>query len=253
MTQKNLRILRAKNAKKIGQNRPKKRSKSENSNATTRRTRERNPSSRSTTGSKRTTVSLSTAQVRLIQNAVDHADRIGLPLNRMITVDWTLAGITDPQASRQHLLGLIYDWMRSRGHASAHVWVMENGPRHGVHSHVLMHVPPSLRKDFNRLFRSWRKQVGIPWKRYVVHSRHVGLTANAAFAKGDRASYLHNAHAATAYILKAASASARRSAGLSGRYAQFSEVVGKRCGTSRNLGESAIQWFQARSRDVLGV
>ena len=250
MTQKSPRNPSAKNTKKIGQSRPKKRSKSENSGATTRSTRERNPSSRSTTGSKRTTVSLSTVQVRLIQNAVNHADRIGLPLNRMITVDWTLAGLTNPQASRQHLLGLIYDWMRSRGHASAHVWVMENGPRHGLHSHILMHVPTSLRKDFNRLFRSWRKQVGIPWKRHVLHSRHIGLTANAAFAKGERASYLHNTQVATAYILKAASASARRSGSLGSGRRQFSEVMGKRCGTSRNLGTSAIRSFEVRPRDV---
>lgn len=197
---------------------------------------------------RRITTSLSEAQTRLIVNAVRHADRIRLPLNRMMTVDWTLAGIDDPHAGRQHLLRMIYDWMRTRSCASAYVWVMENGPRHGLHSHILIHVPPHLRKDFNRRLRGWRTQVGIPWKRGIVHSRHIGHTANAAFAQGERPSYLANIGRAVAYVLKAATATARRTCGVRLAPTQFTPVDGKRCGTSRNIGEAAIRKFGAYPR-----
>lgn len=246
-----------KNAKKFAAFFSEKRENIEVSDLPPSYTRVKKPSSRSYRGkagstlgsSTRETLAISVEQCKMILSGVQHADRIGLPLNRMITIDWTLGGVDDAQRGRQRLFNLIYDWVRTKGHDTAHVWVMENGEKFGVHSHILIHVPPVLRKEFNRRFRGWRKCVGLRWLKGVVNTQTIGRSLKAAFAKdAGRKSYLLNAQRVTQYILKAATPTARQRCGLTTRTPKFSAIRGKRCGTSRNIGEAAIRKFEVEQK-----
>ncbi len=190
---------------------------------------------------RRLTTSLTAANVCLIKRGVHHSQRIGLPVNRMMTVDWDLGGVADAQVARERLLKLIYDWIRCRGHETAWVWVMEHGRKHGMHSHILIHVPPTLKKELNRRMRGWRKAAGLSWKKGVMNSRPIGYSERAALLQGiEGGVYQVNLVRTCQYITKAADAAARRLYGITS-FRQYSVVEGKRCGTSRNVGAAAIK------------
>lgn len=197
---------------------------------------------------RKTSRALTTGQVRLIKNAALHAVRIGVPFNRFITINWELAGVSDVQAALSAFLKALRDWLQSHGYATAYVWVQERGPACGVHSHILIYVPPSLIARLGQRQRGWLKKTGVVSQKGVVHSRPIAGTSRAALSTDPAtyALYRRNLNALVEYIAKGADAKARHSHGIK-RRAQYSVILGKRAGTSRNVGAGAIKAFEKTS------
>lgn len=188
--------------------------------------------------------SLTAAQVLLIKNAARHAIHLGLPFNRAITIDWELGGINDAQKAQTSFFKLLRDWLTRWGQATAYVWVLERGEVMGIHSHVLIYVPPQHIPRLSRLQRGWLKRVGVVTKKGVIHSSPIGHTSHAAMSSdsGTDASYRQNLDTVIAYILKAADSKARCHHRLP-KTPKYSLVTGKRVGTSRNVGAAAIRKY----------
>ena len=190
---------------------------------------------------------LTTTQARLLSKGALHAIRIGLPLNRFITIDWELAGVSDSQKALAAFLKLLRDWLERAGHSTAYLWVQECGEVIGIHSHILVHVPPALIKRLGQLQRGWLKRIGVVSRKGVVRSKPIGYTSDAPLAADDvtQASYRQNLEVLIDYVLKAADRKARNTLGLGrNRLPKYSLVTGKRAGTSRNIGIKARQlWF----------
>ena len=188
---------------------------------------------------------LTTEQVRLVKNAALHAVRIGLPFNRFITINWELAGVIDVQAALSAFLKALRDWLQSHGYATAYIWVQERGPACGVHSHILIHVPPSVIARLGQRQRGWLKKTGAVSQKGVVRSRPIAGTSRVALSAdpATHAFYCRNLDVLVDYIAKGADAKARHSHGIK-RRPQYSLVSGKRAGTSRNVGAGAIKAFE---------
>lgn len=183
---------------------------------------------------------LSKTHVSLLVNAIRHTHIIGCPLNRFVTIDWDLAGVDEPWKAQGRFLKYIRDWLACHGCEFAYVWIMERGSRLGLHSHMLLHIPPQLMPRMRALQQRWLKHSGVPRRKNGVDSRSIGHSSLAAFAQGEgKKAYDANLQALENYVLKAAGAAARSKFNITGG-TQYSPVVGKRAGTSRNLGKSAI-------------
>lgn len=167
------------------------------------------------------------------------AREIGLPLNRHTTIHWERGGVADALAATMHFLGLAKAWARSRGAGFAYVWVREAGPDKGEHVHILLRVPPDLADDFRRRQRGWLKACGAAWRKGVVRSERIGFSLRHADQTGySGKTYEANLGEVLDYILKGAGRVVRKRLGLM-RCEQGGLIVGKRCGTSVNLGASA--------------
>ena len=170
--------------------------------------------------------------------AAEHAIRIGKPLNRMLTVHFDAAGISNPVKATGQLLKLMGDWLRSYNSAITAVWVREAGASKGEHVHILLSVPPNRITSFNRMQRGWFKKIGADWRRGVYKSRPIGGSHKAAFNEASTALYQQALTGALHYLLKAAEAEARAAYGINKRE-DGGELCGKRCGTTENIGRAA--------------
>lgn len=184
----------------------------------------------------RVTTALSEADAGKLLKAKERALQIGLPFNRFITVHWDAAGVADDLKATGRLLKLIGDWLRSRGRQAAFAWVREDGPGKGAHVHILLHLPPDLIDAFNRRQRGWLTACEARWRGGVLKTRSIGRTYRQALAGGQ--DYLANLAETVDYVLKGADHRARERFGIR-RCEDGGAVVGKRCGTSQNLGSAA--------------
>jgi hypothetical protein len=170
--------------------------------------------------------------------ATEHAMGIGKPLNRMLTVHFDAAGISDPVRATGQLLKLMGDWLRCHNTAITAVWVREAGTAKGEHVHILLCVPPSLLSSFNRMQRRWFRKIGAAWERGVYKSRPIGGSHKLAFSKGNSDLYQQALTGALHYLLKAADPKARDRHRIS-KKGDGGELWGKRCGTTENIGRTA--------------
>ncbi|AMU89514.1 hypothetical protein ATM17_10780 [Sphingopyxis macrogoltabida] len=127
------------------------------------------------------------------------------------------------------------------GSGTAWLWTHENapgnGPDKGGHCHLLAHVPADLVPVVTALQRGWLRRItGQPYRARVIHSKPIGGRLGLETANPD----LHavNHAAALAYVLKGASAEAASHFGLE-RLEPGGRIIGKRCGTSQNIGAKA--------------
>ena len=184
---------------------------------------------------------LAAKQCEGIIAAVEHAQRIGLPLNRHWTVHWGLMGISDTDAGclTGRILKLASDWARVRGLRFAWVYVREHAPHEGKgsHVHILINGSSHLSRCFSSRSRAWiRLATGRAYVAGATRSRPVHGYNNRG--ETDPALYRANLEAVTGYLLKAASCEA--AAGLSlPRSGVGGPVIGKRCGWSENLGQAS--------------
>lgn len=163
------------------------------------------------------------------------AKAIGRALNRHITVHWQSAGIPDERAAAATTAFLKYfrEWL---GHATAYVWARENGEGKGSHVHILAHLPAGMRMDGARSRRWLERITGRPYRRGTIRTTRIGGGKDP-----DGPAYAANLHAVLAYILKGGTedvadtlAIARKPGGC---------IIGKRCGTSRNIGTKARRTY----------
>lgn len=182
---------------------------------------------------------LTAAQVGSLKAAARHAGRIGLPLTRMLTVHWQAAGV--PLAGMAKATGrfchLMTKALARHGNGTAWLWVHENGDGKGGHCHLLAHVPVAHVPRLTALLRRWlRKITGQPYCKGVILSRPIG--GRLGLEAGNPGLHAINLEAALAYVLKGASHEAASQFGLE-RLEPGGRVIGKRCGTSQNIGAKA--------------
>lgn len=182
---------------------------------------------------------LTVAQIAKLAAAEAHARHIDRPFTRFITVHWQSAGV--PLAHMTKATGRFLDLMGKaiarHGGQTAWVWVAENGPGKGGHVHLLVHVPGHLVPVLTRLQRGWVKAItGRPYRSRVLHSRPIGGRVGLEIA--NPTIHAVNLAATLGYVLKGASPGAAEAFGLD-RREPGGLVVGKRCGTSENIGAAA--------------
>lgn len=170
--------------------------------------------------------------------AAQHAIRIGKPLNRMLTIHFDKAAISDPVRATGQLLKLMGDWLRCNNTGITAVWVREAGPTKGEHVHILLSVPPPILRSFTRMQRGWFKKIGASWKKGVYKSRPIGGSHKLAFSGASEHLYKQALTGALHYLLKGADAKAREVHGISKRQ-DGGELWGKRCSTTENIGRAA--------------
>ncbi|WP_143256033.1 hypothetical protein [Altererythrobacter xiamenensis] len=170
---------------------------------------------------------LSFEQAQRLSAAARQAVAIGRPFNRFITVHWETAGLTDREAmsATTGFLKYLREWLRGQ---TAYLWTRENGDGKGSHVHILAHIP-GAKKMNGALSRLWVERCTI--RRYragAILSRKI-----AGASQPTSAHYLENLSKVLGYVLKAAEPEAAASLGITHQYG--GPVIGKRCGTSRNL------------------
>lgn len=183
-------------------------------------------------------ISLSAAYALIL--AARQAVRIGLPLNRHVAIHWGLAGLSDDQGmlATARFLTLARDWLRKQEGEFAWTFARENGDGKGEHVHILMHVPPHLGVRFGQRQRRWiKKIVGQNYKTGTIRTRRIGGSLRAAWRSPEI--YLINLGAVVAYLLKGVTDPVGRQLGVSALEAG-GRVIGKRTGSSENLGAAAI-------------
>lgn len=182
---------------------------------------------------------LSTAQIRNLKAAATHAHTIGLPFTRMITIHWEAAGV--PLSGMATATGRFTDLLaklvvRHVG-STTWLWTHESGPGKGGHCHLLVHVPATLVRRLTALQRGWLHRItGQPYKARVIFSKPVG--GRLGLERGNPELHAHNLEAALAYMLKGASPAAAAAFHLE-LLQPGGRIIGKRCGTSQNIGAKA--------------
>lgn len=113
----------------------------------------------------RASVALSKSKVADLIEAVEHAKKIGLPLNKTLSIHFATAALdeaTRPQEAISKFLRLASQWLRSRGHAFAYVWVMERNTSIREHVHVMCHCPHALWAEFDKKAEGiWLEKSGM--------------------------------------------------------------------------------------------
>lgn len=182
---------------------------------------------------------LSERQVRGIIDAAYYAQKIGLPLNRHLTVHWGRMGIGEAGATAATgaLLRRAGQVLRAWSFPFAYVWVRENdigdGSK-GPHSHIMMHVPPAAARQFVRLQIGWIEQ--IAGRKYVagtLRTKRIGGRVDTATTSPEQ--YQPNLDRVIRYVLKGALKDTAAKLGLP-RCDTGGLIIGKRAGWSENIG-----------------
>lgn len=182
---------------------------------------------------------LTPAQIANLSAAKRHADAIGLPFTRMITIHWEAAGV--PLAgmvkATGRFTGLLAKALARHGSGTAWLWMHEGGAGKGGHCHLLAHVPAALVPVLTRLQRGWlRKITGKPYRKRVIRSDPIG--GRLGLERSNPPLHAVNLAVALAYVLKGASDEAASQFSLE-QLEAGGLVIGKRCGTSQNIGAKA--------------
>src|ERR1700722_13741189 len=101
-------------------------------------------------------MAISAVQARNIQEAVQFATIIGLPLNVFVTIQWSKA--TPGERVQVRLLRLferLYQWLFRRGLTLVYVYVHEIGTLRTMPTHLVVHLPAPLREEFESIIPAW--------------------------------------------------------------------------------------------------
>lgn len=182
---------------------------------------------------------ITVAQVANLIAAARHAFNVGLPLNRFTTIHWEGAGV--PLASMAkatgHFIDLMSKALARHGTSTAWLWVHENGEGKGGHCHMLAHVPADLTPIVTGLQKRWLRRVtGRPYRAGIINSKPIG--GRLGLEIGNPSLHAHNLDAVLVYLLKGASDDAANQFALH-RHDPGGRIIGKRCGTSQNIGAKA--------------
>lgn len=183
------------------------------------------------------------AQIANLTAAECHAERIGLIFTRMITIHWEDAGVplVGMAKATRRFIDLMAKALARHGSDTAWLWVHENGDGKGGHCHLLAHVPPGLVPTVTGLQRGWLRRItGNAYRANVIHSKPIGRRLG--LEAGNPQLHAVNLVATLAYVLKGANSDAASQFGLE-RLEPGGRVIGKRCGTSQNIGPKARQIY----------
>lgn len=179
----------------------------------------------------RRTTALSLKQAEGVIHAALHAERVGLPFNRHVTLRLEQVGVANADDVRAigRFLKLFRDWLSSQGHSTAYAWVRESGYVIGSHVHILLHVPPDVALTGSRS-RKWMKLLtGGRYQRGAIRTKRL-----------PKAAYAANLDNLLAYLCKGLAPADVAALGT-GRHKPGGVIVGKRAGWSENVGQKAIR------------
>lgn len=182
---------------------------------------------------------LTAIQIANLEAADRHARAIGLPFTRMITIHWQAAGVAlaDMVKATGRFLDLLTKALARNETKTAWLWTLENGDRKGGHCHLLVHVPAVLVSKLTRLQKGWLKRIsGRDYVKGVIHSKPIGGWLGLEI--GNPELHAVNLAVALGYVLKGANAEAAEQFNLA-RLEAGGRIIGKRCGTSQNIGAKA--------------
>jgi hypothetical protein len=179
------------------------------------------------------TENIKVAPAENVIQAAGFADQIGLFLNRHLTVSWEHAQcIGRVQDIQGKFLERYSKWIRYHGAVAAYVWSIENGRTLGYHSHIFCHVPPNLFMGFKSMVPRW-----IDGE--VDQSGPLKTSKITTIKYGVGVCRLNRLKGVTRYILKAANDDTAELFGIIQRPDKAGVVMGKRLGTSQNIGRKA--------------
>ena len=187
----------------------------------------------------RATVELTAAQSDNLIAAACYATEIGLPLTRMITIHWQSSGVPLQlmAATTGRFIDLLTKALARHGSKTAWLWVHENGNRKGGHCHLLVHVRTVHVPVIMHLQVGWLRRItGQPYRRRVIKSDPIGRKLGLETKNPEL--WTENADKTLGYILKGIDPNAPLAASLP-RLEPGGRVIGKRCGTSQNIGRKA--------------
>jgi hypothetical protein len=172
---------------------------------------------------KRYSKHISRHQARNLLDALAFADEIGLRLNVAVDICWLMfSGTVNDRNRFSRCQQRLSKWVKRQGSALALIWTREVGKNGGIHTHVLVHVPPWLMEhgDFQRaLERSFEPEGG---------------------PKVDQAIKIQPAYdplGKLLYNLKGTDPKRAKQFGVQASYQ--GELEGKRCGCTENIGARA--------------
>lgn len=180
-------------------------------------------------------------QIANLSAAKRHAPIIGLPFTRMITIHWASAGVAleDMRRATGKFLDLLTKGLARNESATAYIWVAENaGGEKNWHIHILAHVPARLVRWLTGMQRRWLRSItGKPYKAGVIKSDPIGGRLDLEHGNPD----LHavNLSVAFGYHCKGASPATLEAFGIDRAHQPGGRIIGKRCGTSQNIGAKA--------------
>ncbi|MES2119746.1 MAG: hypothetical protein V4513_04120 [Pseudomonadota bacterium] len=182
---------------------------------------------------------LSARQIANLKAAEGHSAAIGLPFTRMLTIHWEAAGVplTGMVRATGRFTDLLAKCLLRHGSKTAWLWAHENGDGKGGHCHLLAHVPAHLVQAVTSLQRGWLRRItGQPYRARVIYSKPIG--GRLGLEAGNPELHAINLDVALGYVLKGASAEAAFQFNLD-RLEAGGRIIGKRCGTSQNIGAKA--------------
>ncbi len=188
---------------------------------------------------------LSIDNVQNLMDAWRFSEHLGLYFNRFITIHLGKLGIDDGDAMPiiSAFLKTMQDQIAKQGQIFAAIWVREfgkyideYGEYRGSHIHILAHIPDTCKAMvINRQCVWLRKAAGQPNKAGSLHGREI--TGYRPY-KPIGAHYRVNAANVAAYLVKGANKGAIVKFGLP-RVKYGGNIIGKRCGTTQNIGRAA--------------
>ena len=190
---------------------------------------------------------LTLRQVELLRSAAAFAWASGMPLTRHVTVHLGKAGIDDADAGPliSALLKQAGDWIRYHGGTFAAAWAREyaTGQERGSHVHIAMHVPDCLAVGMWRAIRRWRRRSGMtaPPGARIQRTRVIGRILGSNRVAPEF--YAANLDAVMSYLAKGGEPIPAVEALVSRPLKYGGRVIGKRCGTTRNIGAAAQRNF----------
>jgi hypothetical protein len=183
---------------------------------------------------------LSGTQLDNLIAAKRHANAIGFPFNRMVTIHWEEAGLLlqDMPLATGQFIDRLKKTLERHGSRTAYLWTHEGGTIKGGHCHLLIHVPGRLVAKVTKLQRRWlRKISGKPYRKTVILSRPIGRRIG--LEASNPAYHAVNLEVAFGYVGKAASQADLDAAAIDRQHEPGGLVIGKRCGTSQNIAQKA--------------
>lgn len=162
-----------------------------------------------------------------IHHATRYAQRSGLPLNTLVTINFTELGVaaTASRVFRKFLAQRFSPWLRRTapvgdGLSPTYVWAIENTSR-TVAAHWMVHIPARAKRAFLAKLTGWLE----------------GLVGAEAQPRTIQVKRVYNLIGARRYILKGVNPAWAAHLGV--RPFDQGVINGKRSGFSRNLGPVA--------------
>ncbi|WP_156874159.1 hypothetical protein [Sphingorhabdus lutea] len=185
--------------------------------------------------------------VETILGAALFSKYLGLELNRSITIHFGKLGIDDCKAGKVLTAWLksLGDYISKNGKILTCVWVRENGQYvddkgivKGSHVHILAHIPNECLQGVKQRQGKWlSKAAGARLTAGTIFGRKV---KGASSHNGLEGLYEANSGNVIRYIIKGVDSGLAAKMGLV-KVKDGGRVIGKRCGTTQNIGRKAWQ------------